>query len=110
MDADPRCTGPLGTIAVVDEGGQPVLRLTGEIDSAVVAAYERSEPRCAEGARGPVVVDASAVTFLDGRGLRFLVRAAGPGSACRPVLRRPARIVRRVVELTGTSALFSISF
>jgi anti-anti-sigma factor len=98
-----------GRIAVVDEGGRPVIRLSGEIDSLVVAAYERDLART--GARPPAVIDASEVTFLDGRGLRFLVRSTRMTRAAgaRPVLRRPARVVRRVVDLTGAAGLFTIT-
>ena len=35
-------------------------------------------------------------------------RAADPGS-CRPVLRRPTRVVRRVIDVTGTEELFTIT-
>jgi anti-anti-sigma factor len=98
-----------GRIAVVDEGGQPVIRLSGEIDSLVVAAYEDGAP--GESTRPPAVIDASEVTFLDGRGLRFLVRTtrSARGAGAAPVLRRPARVVRRVVDLAGAAGTFTIT-
>ena len=58
----------------------------------------------------PAVIDASAVTFLDCRGLRFLLRATDdPARAgARPVLRRPARVVRRLVDLAGADGRFTV--
>jgi anti-anti-sigma factor len=98
-----------GRIAVVDEDGQPVIRLSGEIDALVIDAYERGLPGL--GDRPPVVIDASEVTFLDGRGLRFLVRTtrAARRAGGHPVLRRPARVVRRVVDLSGSAGTFTIT-
>jgi len=99
-----------GSIDLVVEEGRPVLRLTGEIDSSVVDAYEFE---AAMGAvdHSPAVVDASAVPFLDGRGLQFLTRVPGDARSTGgdPVLRRPARAVRRIVDLTGAAGLFTIT-
>jgi anti-anti-sigma factor len=98
--------GLAGGIAVVEERGVPVARLHGEIDGTVVAACDRGQA-----APFPSVIDASAVTFLDCRGLRFLidrtraVRRAGG----RPELRRPPRVVRRVLDLTGAGELFLVT-
>jgi anti-anti-sigma factor len=96
-----------GAIAVVDEDGVLVIRLCGEIDETVVAAYDRGDLP----ARPAAVIDASAVTFLDGRGLRFLLRSAEPtgSGGVRPVLRRPARVVRRLIDLAGVRAAFTIA-
>ena len=98
---------PAGFIAVEEEGGVAVLRLRGEIDQVAVAAYDR-----AHGAgTAPAVIDTSAVTFLDCRGLRFLVRqgAAARQAGCAPALRRPPRVVRRVLDVTGAQDLFTIT-
>jgi anti-anti-sigma factor len=94
-----------GAISLVDEEGVPVLRLCGEIDSTVVEAYEDATPGQA------AVVDASRVTFLDCRGLGLLVRRTQDARRAgqQPVLRRPARIVRRVVDIAGAGGLFAIA-
>jgi anti-anti-sigma factor len=99
---------PGGTIAVEDEGGVAVLRLCGEIDQVAVAAYDRTH---APAGTAPAVIDASAVTFLDCRGLRFLVRegAAARRAGRAPALRRPPRVVRRVLDATGADGLFTIT-
>jgi anti-anti-sigma factor len=93
-----------GSIAVVEEGGVRVLRLSGEIDSLVVAAYGNGSP-------SPAVIDASGVTFLDCRGLRLLVRVAHDARdrGARPVLRSPARAVRRVLDLAGAEGQFTVA-
>jgi anti-anti-sigma factor len=100
--------GPAGTIDVEVEGGIAVLRLCGEIDSAAVAAYDRTH--LLDGT-APAVIDASRVTFLDCRGLRVLVResAAARRAGRAPALRRPPRVVRRVLDATGAGSLFTIT-
>ena len=97
-----------GTISLVDEEGVPVLRLCGEIDSTVVAAYEDATAGLP---RQAAVIDASRVTFLDCRGLGLLVRRTEDSRRAgqRPVLRRPARIVRRVVDVAGAGSLFTVT-
>lgn len=97
-----------GAISLVEEDGVPVLLLCGEIDSLVVAAYEDAT---AGRAGQAAVVDASRVTFLDCRGLGLLVRRTQDARRAgrRPVLRRPARIVRRVVHIAGAASLFTIT-
>lgn len=98
---------PAGSIAVEEECGVAVLRLRGEIDGTTVAAFDRG-PRSGT---APAVIDASAVTFLDCRGLRFLVRQTATARGCgrAPALRRPTRVVRRVLDVTGTGGLFTIT-
>ena len=82
-----------------------VLHLTGEIDAAVVAEFERS----AVGAPPPVVaVDASAVTFMSSSGVGLLVRRTEDQRQAgnRPVLRQPSRATRSVLGITGVDRLF----
>ena len=102
---------PPGAIAVIEEGGEPVIRLSGEIDSLAVATYEHDSSALPDGYRPPAVIDASAVTFLDCRGLRFLLRTtrAARTAGRQPVLRRPARAVRRVVDVAGAGHLFTMT-
>ena len=93
-----------GGIDLVEEDGGPVLRLRGEVDSLVVAAYDASPaPRPA------VAVDLSAATFLDGPGLRLLFRATeGTRRSGRvPELRRASHTVQRMVEIAGMQRLFA---
>lgn len=100
----------LGVIAVVDEGEDRVMRLGGEIDSLVVAAYEANPFAVVDPARPVDVIDTSAVTFIDGRGLRFLLGRTQVADrvGAQPILRSPARVVRRLLDAAGTTHLFTI--
>jgi anti-anti-sigma factor len=95
-----------GDIHLVEQDGMSVLRLRGEVDSLVVAAWQAAAPA---GPRGAVAVDASAATYLDCRGLRLLVQETeGTRRSGRlPELRSPSRIVRRLVDISGAAALFA---
>jgi anti-anti-sigma factor len=102
---------PQGTIHRAVEAGRTVLHLSGEIDSAVVAAYESPrEPGSPRRLPEVSLVDASAVTFMASVGIGLIlreteeVRAAGR----RPALRLPAAPVRRVLSLTGLDGVFDI--
>lgn len=96
-----------GTIDVEDEGGIAVLRLRGEIDQVAVEAYDRTHLA----AEPAAVFDASGVTFMDCRGLRFLLRqgAEARRAGRAPALRQPPRVVRRVLCATGSDGLFTIT-
>ena len=94
-----------GGIDLVEEDGIAVLRLRGEVDGLVVDAWDVAGPR----ASGAAAVDLSAATFLDGRALRLLVRETEQSRRAGrvPELRRPSRMVRRMLELTGAAPLFA---
>lgn len=87
------------TLAGRLEGPAWVIDVAGELDiscaRAVRGAFAEAPERC-----GRIVVDTSAVTFLDCGGLDVLLTAA---AGCRRDvwLRSPSRPVRRVVELSG---------
>ena len=95
-----------GQIELVTEDGGAVLRLRGEVDTLVVAAWDAGS---SAGRSTPVAVDVSAATFLDCRALGLLVRETEPlrRSGRVPELRRPSRTVRRMLELAGVTALFA---
>lgn len=97
-DSGPPAAGII-TLAGRPEGPAWVIAISGELDiscaQAVRAAFAGAPDRCDR-----LVIDTSAVTFLDCGGLDVLLSAA---AACgRDVwLRSPSRPVRWVVELTG---------
>jgi anti-anti-sigma factor len=95
-----------GRIDLVEQDGVTVLRLRGEVDSLVVAAWQAAAPLAP---RAAAAVDASAATFLDCRGLRLLVQetAETRRSGRLPELRRPSRLVRRMVEIAGAAPMFA---
>jgi anti-anti-sigma factor len=103
---EPNARALSGDIALVEQDGGAVLRLRGEVDSLVVAAWQAGAPA---GPRSAVAVDASAATFLDCRGLRLLLRETEETrrSGRLPELRRPSRLVRRMVEISGAAPLFA---
>jgi anti-anti-sigma factor len=95
-----------GGIDLVEEDGVAVLRLHGEVDSTVVEAWTAA---AAPGAGTAEAVDLSGATFLDCRGLRLVIgqteRARRAGRV--PELRRPSRIVRRMLDVAGAGPLFT---
>ena len=84
-------------VSVVRHGGLAMVRLAGEVDLAAAEALERGIDAETAGATS-VVVDLSAVGFLDSAGLRLLDRVVGKcddrGAAVRLVVPEgcPARL------------------
>jgi anti-anti-sigma factor len=77
-----------------------VLYLAGELDlaseTAVVAALRERPDTISD-----LVIDLSALTFLDSTGIRVLETIATGPTAIHVVLRSPGRAVLRVLELVG---------
>ena len=90
---------------IVDtESAPPVGRLAGDIDLASADSLQEAiEATETSGNGGDVVLDMSAVTFLDSSGLRVLVTANDRIGARgdRLVIRSPSSSVSRVLEITG---------
>jgi anti-sigma B factor antagonist len=87
--------------------GVRVVAVSGEIDlsrkSAVASALE------SDGV--PLLVDLSAVTFMDSSGLAALVAARDDGNGAAPRLALvcpPGSCVRRLLDLTGVEGLFAV--
>ena len=99
---------PIGTIAVVTTAEERVLRLAGEIDTAVVNAFrgrDDAQPQPVD------TIDVSDVTFLASPGVSLLVtwaQVSTHANGRRPTLQHPRRAVRRVLEITGTCDLFEV--
>jgi len=95
----------LGCITFGREGDTQVLRLVGDIDTDAVIAFEQSG--VADG-RLISVVDLKEVTFLSSTGMAFLIRQTQPARdrGHLPVLRGLTGPARRILQLTGTMALF----
>ncbi|MGY2065346.1 STAS domain-containing protein [Blastococcus sp. SYSU DS0619] len=95
-----------GWIRTASTDGGLLLVLVGEVDAAVVVAFEAAATREA----GPVVaVDASAVTFIDAAAVGLVLRwtAEFRATGRRPELHRPSRVVQRILRLTGLEAAFT---
>lgn len=82
--------------------------VSGEIDMAAGPELEALVLPLAS--TRPLVIDLSAVTFLDSSGLRALLKIAQAADeqATHLVLRSPAPEVERLFELTGTRDNFTI--
>jgi anti-sigma B factor antagonist len=89
----------------------PVVALAGDIDLATIPEA-RADVFAALTANpgATVVVDMSAVTFLDSTGLGMLVSANRQAEEAggRVVLRAPTEPVRKVLEITGLDKVFLV--
>ncbi|GAA4437884.1 STAS domain-containing protein [Actinokineospora soli] len=95
------------------EGADPiVISVSGEVDLATAADLERAlADAMATSDSGAIEVDLAGVEFMDSAGLRVLVaarkQAEDAGRDFR--LRSPHDRVRRIIEITGLSAVFGLS-
>lgn len=101
------------TIEVVHSPDECLVTLGGEIDVTVQEAIYRDVvaalDECPD-ASPAVVIDLSAVTFLDSSGLGALVeiRKQARERGQRAALRKPNARVRRVLEIARIDSLFDI--
>ena len=75
-----------------------------------MAASTSLRSRVDSAAEGPIVVDLTAVTFMDSSGLRELLRArieCGRRGG-RLILASPSAMIERLLDLTGTASMFEI--
>jgi anti-anti-sigma factor len=91
------------TIGVEVDSDQALLRLEGELDPHTAPLLKREIDRLvAEGAKR-VVLDMSALQFIDSSGLRVVISAhrelADDGGQL--TLRSPSETARRLLEITG---------
>ena len=95
--------GPL-TIRVEQDRNAIVLRAVGELDIASAPGLEHSLLHVLEGSASSIVLDLTAVSFIDPAGLRVLLWAAGrsreEGDRLRIDCGSPA--VRQLIDLTGS--------
>jgi anti-sigma B factor antagonist len=88
-------------VHVTEQSEYVVVQVAGEIDLVTAPVLQRHLDTATASNRPTVVIDLSATTFLDARGVGVLVatrkQVAQAGS--RLVLRRPPPLVRRVLEL-----------
>jgi anti-anti-sigma factor len=92
--------GALGFLEMVtDPSGGPVVKLCGEIDISNADQVGAELARfLAEGTRR-LVVDMSALEFMDSSGIAMLLHAAAQVDSIS--VRRPSPVVRRIIEATG---------
>ena len=98
-------TDPRPLMQTEGEGGRVVVRLTGEIDLSNVDGLEAQIDSAIAHAQD-VVIDLSAIDFIDSRGLRLLKRvsAAVAGRDGTLLVVAPAgSVARSVLDMTGMS-------
>jgi anti-sigma B factor antagonist len=78
-----------------------VIALYGELDLATVADLQRELDRAEASDAGEIVVDLSALHFVDSTGIRALVEAHGRDAGARLRLLRGADHVHRAFEMCG---------
>lgn len=88
-------------IAAEGRGAEWVIQVGGEIDICTSPQLQRALEEAIDGSRGQLIIDLSAVEFIDLSGLRVLlsvIRRAGPRDVA---VTNPSLIVRRMLDLTG---------
>ncbi|WP_448628653.1 STAS domain-containing protein [Geodermatophilus sp. URMC 64] len=101
---------PTGEIRLLTEDGRCVLHLRGEIDTAVVTAFEADTGAAVRHRERIDVIDAADVTFLNSVGVRALIQLTEPARSAghRPVLRRPSKATLQVLRVARLDELFDV--
>lgn len=111
-DTGARRLSPICTGDMTFEGRVVVVGLRGEIDLGAEAALRvlLEEAGLAAGPQGELIVDLSGATFCDVRGFKALLEASRRTRAegSRFMLRQPSRLVRSMIELTGSGQQISV--
>ncbi len=91
--------------------GVAVLVIAGEADLATSGRFREHVERALDTRVRGLVADVAEVTFMDSTMLRELLRAHRDlgGAGRRFILAAPQPPVRRLLELTGTAGLFTLS-
>ena len=94
---------------IVPDAGPTRVVLAGELDLSTVAQARPIIERACETGPEKVVVDLSAVEFVDSHGLHLLASThrALTARGCVLVMLPPAEPVRRAFEVTGLDGLFA---
>lgn len=104
-------TGSLGGLRISSavEGDVGLISLDGELDLASAPALEQRLQEL-EGRRpAKLILDLTALSFLDSTGLRVLLQADGRARerGCKLVVRRGEDSVQRVFEVTGAHEMLT---
>jgi anti-sigma B factor antagonist len=88
-----------------DPTGAQVVVLAGELDSSNAASLKERVASIPPRPAQRLIFDLTDLRFMDSAGIAVLIGAAQASSVS---LRNPSPIVRRVLEATGLSSVFSI--
>lgn len=102
--------GPDFNFRVATDGSDLIVEFHGEIDTAVRDEAVAIVTSAAEDRTKTVVLDLSAVTFIDSAGLHALVRldAWAIESNRKLVIRNPTDVVQRLLALSGLDTKLSV--
>jgi anti-sigma B factor antagonist len=90
------------TIQAGEEGGEFVIRASGELDMASAETFENELRQAIDSEASTVVLDVEGLTFIDSTGLRaFLLAVEMSRSNGRCLIVRASKEFRRVVEVSG---------
>jgi anti-anti-sigma factor len=89
-----------------DQAGATIVKLSGELDSANAGALAASLAPLTRDGSAQLIFDLSGLRFMDSAGIAVLLGVAAKVAVVR--LRDPSPPVRRVIELTGLSAVLPI--
>jgi anti-anti-sigma factor len=91
--------------AVVNENGERVISLDGELDISNVDAVEgQLRPLLHDGA--VPIFDLSALTFMDSSGIAMLLRAAERTGSI--TIRKPSRVVQQIIDSAGLGEILCV--
>jgi anti-sigma B factor antagonist len=90
----------------VDPTGTLVVILSGELDSSNAASLQERVASIPPQPVQPLIFDLTDLRFMDSAGIAVLIGAATKASSVS--LRNPSPIIRRVLEATGLTSVFSI--
>lgn len=88
-------------VTLTEQAEGVIVRVSGEVDIVTAPVLQRHLDSAIASGRPTVVIDLSATTFLDARGVGALVAARKQitRNGGRLVLRKPPALVRRVLEV-----------
>src|SRR5260370_151732 len=89
-----------------DASGVYVVRFIGDIDISNADTLGETLDRMLGETAGAVVVDLSALRFMDSSGIAMLLRAVGDAGSVE--IRNPSSVVRRIIECTGLADVLRI--
>jgi anti-anti-sigma factor len=90
----------------LDSTGTQVVMLSGELDSSNADSLQEQVASIPPQPPRRLIFDLTGLLFMDSAGIAVLIGAAAKASSVS--LRNPSPIIRRVLEATGLSSVFSI--
>jgi anti-anti-sigma factor len=100
--------GPLATCEThIDSSGTPTLKLIGELDIGSIGPIRTAIETIVAERPERVVIDLSELRFMDSSGLSLLLTAADRVTEVE--LREPSATIRKVIDLTGLSSVFTVT-